>query len=133
MKLIHFVLPMCLAWALPAYANGARPLDVDHFDYCAPPVRPACVSNPLTFQTPRLIVACNGEMQRFVSYVSLYRECKYGEIEKVLRRTNAAVSLFKCRAAHQLHCSSGSGTDAVKAGGSTTTSPAKKSIRGTDF
>lgn len=106
MRRAALVLAILLACAGAAYAReGAWPLDIDHFDNCAPPVRPACLDNPKTFESDSAIRACESDMRRFIAYVHVYRSCMYRRIERVLQSTNAASALFKCRTSHQPDCS----------------------------
>lgn len=106
MRRAIFALATCLSCVgAPAWGDGASSFLSDHFDYCAPPVRPACIDNPKTFQDGGSTSGCSKDMERFISSVYKYRDCVYRRLERVLQNTNAASDLFKCRAAHQPKCS----------------------------
>lgn len=61
------------------------------FVYCAPPTRPACVTKgPIS-------VACEEQVQVYVTSVFKYRECLAQEMERAVLEANEAIATAKCR------------------------------------
>jgi hypothetical protein len=74
------------------------------FDYCAPPVRPACVEDRKTYSDPRARRACEDETNRYVASAFKYRDCMYAAIERAVRQTNETIGRLRCREASQTPC-----------------------------
>jgi hypothetical protein len=90
------------------FANAAeqefQPGPFNSFDYCAPPVRPSCLDDARAFQSAKSKTECEVDENHYISSVFAYRACMYSQIESVIRETNAASALFKCREAGLTAC-----------------------------
>lgn len=62
------------------------------FNFCAPPLRPACIDAPDADEA-----ACDRDVQSFISTVFKYRECLGKETERAVREANDALEAWKCR------------------------------------
>jgi hypothetical protein len=61
------------------------------FNFCAPPLRPACIDAPTVKE------ACETEVQAFIKFVFKYRGCLEKETERVVREANDSLEAWKCR------------------------------------
>jgi hypothetical protein len=61
------------------------------FDFCAPPLRPACI------EAPSSIEDCENEVQAFTATVFKYRACLERQTERAVRNANEALQDWKCR------------------------------------
>ena len=76
-----------LAFERPCDAGGPP----SGFDYCAPPLRPACI------EATRSTDDCEAEVQSFIKTVFLYRACLERESERAVREANSALEAWKCQ------------------------------------
>jgi hypothetical protein len=78
---------LALISAAPVYAGEAP----SGFDFCAPPLRPACIDAPSTIDD------CENEVQAFIATVFKYRLCLERRTERAVREANEALQDWKCR------------------------------------
>ncbi len=60
------------------------------FNYCAPPLRPACID---AAEPPD---SCERDVQAYVKSVFKYRACLEKESERAIRAANDALEAWKC-------------------------------------
>jgi hypothetical protein len=60
------------------------------FNYCAPPLRPACID---AADPPD---SCERDVQAFIKSVFKYRSCLEKESERAVREANDALEAWKC-------------------------------------
>lgn len=85
LRVVAALMPL-LATAPSAAGESGR-----GFDFCAPPLWPACVD------APEATAACDSEVQRFIATVFKYRACLEKESERAVREANDAIEAWKCR------------------------------------
>ncbi len=69
---------------------AVSPVSAGGFDYCAPPLRPACVD---AAEPPD---SCERDVQAFIRSVFKYRGCLEKESERAVREANDALEAWKC-------------------------------------
>lgn len=85
------ILVACFVSSLP---HPARAQAVSGFNFCAPPHRPACVSENSSKIAAN---ACDEEIKSYIATVFRYRECLETESERAVRESNEVIDQWRCR------------------------------------
>lgn len=92
-----FLSAICLAVFIPAVFMPAAPASSQAppgFDFCAPPFRPPCVSDPSNKTSAD---ACDREVKAYIATVFRYRECLDTESQRAVRESNDVIDHWRCR------------------------------------